>query len=197
MPPQDWTRIISTSVVPVAIISACALLCLALYNRLASMVSRLRGFQRERLQESQTFAEHLREGRKDLACRSHHRQILEMLVVQTRRVYRRARIMRWSILALLAAIAGLTLSSMFTGVALMYPAVNWVARMMAVSLFMGGMSLMLVGVVLAMVELWHSLEPVQLESQFVGRLSHELEAEPLKDENAAAVNGHHKAAERG
>mgnify|MGYP000923026210 CR=1 FL=1 len=52
MPLQDWTKIISTSVVPVAIISACALLCLALYNRLASMVSRLRGFQRERLREA-------------------------------------------------------------------------------------------------------------------------------------------------
>ena len=46
---SDWAKIISSSVVPVVIISACGLLCLAFYNRMAAIVSRLRGFQRERL----------------------------------------------------------------------------------------------------------------------------------------------------
>jgi len=45
-PPEDWSRILSASVAPVVIISACGLLCLAFYNRLASVVSRLRAFQR-------------------------------------------------------------------------------------------------------------------------------------------------------
>ena len=53
MPPFDWAKIINASVVPVVIISACGLLCLAFYNRLAAIVSRLRGFQRERLHEQQ------------------------------------------------------------------------------------------------------------------------------------------------
>ena len=53
MPPSDWAKIISASVVPVVIISSCGLLCLAFYNRLAAIVSRLRGFQRERLHEQE------------------------------------------------------------------------------------------------------------------------------------------------
>jgi hypothetical protein len=197
MPPQNWTQVISVSVVPVAIISACALLSLALYNRLASMVSRLRGFQRERLGEYQTFAEHVREGRQDPICRQHHRQMLQMLEVQTKRVYRRARMMRWAILCLLVAIAGLTLSSLATGLALLVPMMNGIARIAAVWLFMGSMSVMFAGVLLAVIEMWNALEPVQLESQFVGRLARELGAELLKDEEAFPVNGHDKAAERG
>ena len=47
----EWTSIISLSVLPVVIISACGLLSLALYNRLAAVVSRLRSFQREILIE--------------------------------------------------------------------------------------------------------------------------------------------------
>jgi hypothetical protein len=197
MPPQNWTQVISASVVPVAIISACALLCLALYNRLASMVSRLRGFQRERLQEYQTFAEHVREGRQDPSCRHHHQLMLQMLELQTRRVYRRARMMRWAILSLLAAISGLTLSSLATGLAMLFPAFNGAARAAAVSLFMGSMTAMFAGVVLAIVEMWDALEPVQLESQFVGQLARELGAELLKDEDAIPVNGHDEAMERG
>jgi len=46
-----WAQIIPSSVVPVVIISACGLLCLAFYNRLAYIVTRLRSLQRERLAE--------------------------------------------------------------------------------------------------------------------------------------------------
>jgi Protein of unknown function (DUF2721) len=50
---QEWTSIISLSVLPVVIISACGLLSLAFYGRLAAVVSRLRGFQREILVEQE------------------------------------------------------------------------------------------------------------------------------------------------
>ncbi len=196
MPPQDWTKIISMSVVPVAIISACALLCLALYNRLASMISRLRGFQRERLREYEEYAQHVRTGHQDASTMEHHQQVMKMLAVQTRRVYRRARLMRTSILFLLAGIAALTLCSLTTGLALLMPTLNGGAWLTAVSLFLGGMALMLVGVVLAFAELWNALEPVQLESQFVGELSQQLDAEMMKDEASLPVNGHGEALER-
>lgn len=196
MPSEDWTRVISTSVVPVAIISACALLCLALYNRLASMVSRLRGFQRERLQEYEAYAEHLRSGRQQASTAEHHQQVLDMLENQTKRVYRRARMMRRAILCLLSAVASLILCSLTTGLSLLVPELNGVARIAAESLFAAGMLLMFAGVLFAILELWDALEPVQLESQFVGRLARELDAEMMKDEDAAPVNGHDKAVER-
>jgi len=151
----------------------------------------LRGFQRERLAEYEEYAEHVRCGERQSTL-EHHQQLLNMLDVQTKRVYRRARIMRRSILCLLAAIASLTLCSLTTGVSLLVPGLNGGARVLAVGLFLGGMGLMFIGVVLAGVELWGSLEPVQLESQFVGRLTRELESELLKDEGAVPVNGHRR-----
>ena len=46
---------ITQIVAPVILISACGLLCSALYNRLATVVQRLRDFQRERLKEIERF----------------------------------------------------------------------------------------------------------------------------------------------
>ena len=45
----DHVRIVAGSVVPVAVMSACGLINLASFNRLAVVVARLRVFQRERL----------------------------------------------------------------------------------------------------------------------------------------------------
>jgi hypothetical protein len=67
MSANDLTRIVSASVVPVVIISACGLLALAFYNRLAAIVSRLRGFQRERIHE-QEFLQDIAEEKKDSAA---------------------------------------------------------------------------------------------------------------------------------
>ncbi len=47
----NWSQVISLAVAPVVIISACGLLCLTFYNRLAFVVGRLRNLQRERLLE--------------------------------------------------------------------------------------------------------------------------------------------------
>ena len=178
---QDWTRVISTSVVPVAIISASALLCLAFYNRLASIVSRLRGFQRERLHEFQAYNEHVRSGREDGSSIRQHQQVLEMLQVQTTRVYRRAKMIRSALLCLLGAIACLTLCSLCLGHMMLMAAVsNW-AGYAAEGFFMAGMALLLAGTMLGFGELWNALDPVHLESQFVTKLSRELEGASLKD----------------
>jgi len=40
MNPENWTRLIAASVVPIVVISAAGLLCLAFYNRLAAIVTR-------------------------------------------------------------------------------------------------------------------------------------------------------------
>lgn len=183
MPPQDWTRIISTSVVPVAIISACALLCLALYNRLSALISRLRGFQRERLAEYEAYAQHVRSGHEDASSLQHHQQMLEMLGVQTARVYRRAKLIRASLLHLLAAIACLVLCSLCMGLSMVAPGSYLIGGYIAQVFFVVGMVFMLGGTVLGIIEMWNALEPVQLETQFVSRLANELDNEVLRNEN--------------
>ena len=71
----DWSNIITAGVGPVIVISACGLLCLAFYNRLAAVVTRLRGFHRERLHEhearwrrSDTMRRRLRGGASCWRC---------------------------------------------------------------------------------------------------------------------------------
>src|SRR5687767_4133575 len=100
MLPEEWSRILAASVVAVVVISACGLLCLAFYNRLASIVSRLRGFQRERLDEQQEYARCLFAGTLDKVMLARHHRILEMLETQTTRVTRRARLIRFTLLLL-------------------------------------------------------------------------------------------------
>jgi hypothetical protein len=75
----EWPSVISMSVVPVVIISACGLLSLAFYGRLAAVVSRLRGFQREILDEQEKFE---RSGDVEQA------RLIEVLRTQTLQVTR-------------------------------------------------------------------------------------------------------------
>jgi len=81
----EWPNIISVSVVPVVIISACGLLCLAFYGRLAALVAHLRTFQREMLRGQERWA---KAGLED------HQLLLEVLRKQTLRVAERARLIR-------------------------------------------------------------------------------------------------------
>src|SRR5438477_6549854 len=83
----DWSRIISIGVGPIIVISACGLLCLAFYNRLAAVVSRLRAFQRERLHEQEALSRD-RATAGDEVSVVRHQELLGALQVQTRHVTR-------------------------------------------------------------------------------------------------------------
>jgi hypothetical protein len=50
--------VISTAAVPVVMISACSLLSLAFYNRMAAIVSRLRSLQRECIEYQEKLYAH-------------------------------------------------------------------------------------------------------------------------------------------
>ena len=54
---EQWLHVVAASVVPVVVISACGLLCLAFYNRLAAVVTRLRAFHREQLERASRLLE--------------------------------------------------------------------------------------------------------------------------------------------
>jgi hypothetical protein len=98
--------VISVSVVPVVIISACGLLSLAFYGRLGAVVSRLRGFQREMLtkQEKMQGAAH--------AEQVEEQRLMEMLRTQTQQVAKRARLIRTALLFFLVAVAMLIVCSL-------------------------------------------------------------------------------------
>jgi hypothetical protein len=158
---MDFTKIISASVVPVVIISACGLLSLALYNRLAAVVSRLRSFQRERLREQQNSAS------GPTPTGGPRRELmLEMLAAQNTDVTRRAKLIRNALMLLLLTIATLICCSLMLGLSIIFP----FAAFIAIALFLFGMVLMLMSMILAMQELSAALKPAELESRFVDEI---------------------------
>lgn len=150
----EWPNIISISVVPVVIISACGLLALAFYGRLAALVSRLRTFQREMLRAQERWA---KEGLED------HQLLLEVLRKQTLRVTERARLLRLALLFFLSAVALLIVCSLTL-------AISWFfhpATVLAAAFFVLGLLSMLCGVISAILELRDALEQVEFEGRFV------------------------------
>ena len=160
MPPSDWARIITASVVPVVIISSCGLLCLAFYNRLAAIISRLRGFQRERLHEQELLHG---AGPEEGPEHSRRHRLLEHLKSQTAGVVRRAKLIRLTLLFLLLTIAQMIGCSIMLG----FSVLATHAVFIAVPLFMLGLLTMLAGMIAAMLELKAALQPAELESRFV------------------------------
>src|SRR5580765_3326482 len=159
---HDWSKVIVTGVGPIIVISACGLLCLAFYNRLAAIVSRLRTFHREWLHEQEALARERASGSTDPISTVRHQEMLGMLQVQTEHVIRRARLIRATLLCMLLTIASLSMCSLFLGLSAI-----WLPAMyVAVPLFVLGLLLLFVGVILAALELRRALDPVALERRF-------------------------------
>src|SRR3954470_15426656 len=154
----DWPRIISAGVGPIIVISACGLLCLAFYNRLAAVVTRLRSFHRERLHEHEALAKQGASPRPDTQALFRHRELIGMLETQTRHVTRRARLIRHTLGSLLLTIACLALRSLCVGLSTVWAGMIY----LAVPLFVIGMLMVVVAVALAMWELKLALDPVNL-----------------------------------
>src|SRR4051812_33787524 len=98
---DEWPRIVTASVAPVVVISACALLSLAFYNRLAAIISRLRAFQRERLHEQEQIQRLTRQTPEDESTLRGRRRFAQNLQEQTARTLRRAKLIRLTLLCLL------------------------------------------------------------------------------------------------
>src|SRR3982751_5517166 len=98
---EQWPRIVTAGVAPVVVISACALMALAFYNRFASIISRLRGFQRERMQEQEQILRLEKLDPPDLSASARRRRFLDSLSEQTRRTMRRAKLIRITLICLL------------------------------------------------------------------------------------------------
>lgn len=164
---EQWHGIVAAGVAPVVVISACALMALAFYNRLASIISRLRGFQRERLAEQEHIHQLGGADRPDEFLLHRRHRVLANLAEQTRRTLRRAKLIRMTLLCLLGTIGLLVISSILNGVSVVWPE----ARTGAVVLFLFGMSLLLVAIVCAMAELLSVLDVVESETRLVNELA--------------------------
>jgi hypothetical protein len=183
---ENWSRVVVASVAPVVVISASGLLCLAFYNRLAAIVSRLRSVQRERLAEQLIYNAAVK--RPDAEAIDSHGRLLANLGHQTARIIARARLIRLTLLFLLTAVAFMVVSSLLNGVALFWPA----AAIAAACAFGGGMLSLLSGVIIAMRELGAALDVVELESELVSELTDYdgTESDSVSDDAVNANSSH-------
>ncbi|MEM6332754.1 MAG: DUF2721 domain-containing protein [Planctomycetota bacterium] len=146
-------------VAPVVMISAGGLICLALYNRLAMVVSRARQFHKERFDA--VGALRGAAGGGDDAERLRAR--IEVLDRQSAEVRGRAVLIRNALIALMLMMVCMLLASLALGLT------PWLAAMgvVAEGLFVAGVVSMLVSIGLAIGELRRSLDPVNLEAAAV------------------------------
>jgi hypothetical protein len=170
-------KVITAGVGPIIVISACGLLCLALYNRLAAMVTRLRGFHRERLHEHEALRRARLAVPPDDEALVRAQEVIGMLDVQTRGVLRRARLIRLALICLLLTVGCLAVCSLALGLSAVWPPLAY----LAVGCFVAGMSALVAGVCFALAEVRRALEPVDLESRFVREM-----VERLNDAGEAA-----------
>jgi hypothetical protein len=163
---EDLSRIISAGTGPIIVISACGLLCLAFYNRLSGLVSRLRIFHRERLKEQEELGRQRIGDRPDPVATMMHHEMLEALQTQSTYVLNRAHLIRRALSCFLLTIACLSICSLVLGLSVLLPQLI----VAAVVFFITGMTLLVIGVIFAMKELYRALQPVELESRFVAEI---------------------------
>src|SRR5687768_8382152 len=159
----DWTKLISAGVGPIIVISACGLLCLAFYNRLAAVVTRLRAFHRERLHAHDALVKARGATPPDELAIVRQQELIGMLQVQMERVAVRARWIRRTLACMLLTIACLALCSLAVGLSTVWPRFAYSAVLM----FVLGLVLLVLGVAFALIELQGAPDPVELESRFV------------------------------
>ncbi len=151
--------VIQSLVAPVVMISASGLLCLAYYNRLAAVVSRLRAFHHD---QSQTIVKLSALPLDEQASSAAHalREHLAALESQDRALLLRARLIRNALMGLLTGVQCMLTCSLSIGVAQVYPPFLYVA----LGLFILGVLSMILALGFSMRELARSLQPVSLEA---------------------------------
>ena len=152
----DALSAVKALVAPVIMISACGLLCLALYNRLAAIVGRARIFHKERfdaLHKASTL------GEEQLQAREHLLRRAQILAEQGGQILRRAKMIRNGLICLLTSVVLMIACSLFLGLAISVPNVSTIA----LGSFVLGSLTMLAGVVCALGELFRALDPVVFE----------------------------------
>ena len=158
--PELSSNMIQELLAPVVLISACGLLCVAMYNRLASIVARIRQFHHERV-EVLTKLEH---GDPERACTLHNR--FEGLGHQAQHMLCRARFVRAALIQLISTVMLMLTCSLSIGLT----PLSHVMQTVAVALFVAGVMSMLVAMAFTIRELTLSLKDVTYEHERIGAL---------------------------
>jgi hypothetical protein len=145
-------------VAPVVMISANGLICLALYNRLATMVTRLRLFHKERFDVHAALADAAHSLHLDRKSLQHRAENLEE---QCTAITRRARLVRNALAMMLLGVIGMLSCSLVLGLANLMSGLS----MVGLTLFMGSIVCMMAGIGFALAELASSLDMLDVESQ--------------------------------
>ena len=152
-------HVIQLLVAPVIMISAGGLICLALYNRLAMIVTRARAFHKERFDEMTRLTRLTLDQQTSLEA-NQLRQRINILDVQSKHILVRAKLIRNSLMSLIVMILCMLGCSLSLGATLL---VSWTVYP-ALGLFTVGVLATALSMILALMELRQSLTPVTLES---------------------------------
>jgi hypothetical protein len=149
---------IQSFVAPVVVISANGLLCLAFYNRLASVISRLRTINKERFDlHARLSAMPANDSDSPQAGYLRHR--VEILDELGHQLFERVRVIRDSLVFLLVAVLCMLGCSLALGLAPGFPQMGSVALV----LFVTGVAIMILGVARAIQELRMTLSTLVFE----------------------------------
>jgi hypothetical protein len=159
---QDALEVIRILVAPVVMISAAGLICLALYNRLAAIVSRARAFHKERFDAVAKLSASSQAALSATHC-EHLRKRIAALDQQVEHILPRAKLIRNALICLLFSVVCMLACSLALGISMVVP---WTGEI-ALVLFLLGVLVMIVSVLLALVELFGALDPVALEASSV------------------------------
>ncbi len=162
--------IIGLLISPVLMISACGLLCLTYYNRMAVMVGRIRAFNSERLNLLEKQITH-QENRTHGNLAASQRARSGAVGQQVQALLYRARLIRRTLVCLVCCIICMLTSSLSLGMSLIF---TWFAAA-ALAVFIAGIAFLLVGMVMALRELRLSLTPVALEQDFLSELAQQTQ----------------------
>ncbi|MBI1367995.1 MAG: DUF2721 domain-containing protein [Planctomycetes bacterium] len=164
--PQVFSTI-QLLVAPVVMISACGLLCLALYNRLAAIVSRARGFIKEQFDVFSRLSHLPLEQQTSVEARLLRKRV-GALDRQVNDIIRRAHLMRGAVTCMLLTIACMLICSLLLGLS------TWVnVGPAALGVFTLGLLVMLAGVGFALAELMRAIDPVMVEMASLRETDHE------------------------
>ena len=161
---------ISTAAVPVVMISACSLMALAFYNRLAALVGRLRRLQRECLEDQEKlYLLRVSATPNDEMLTSRMERMIAMEQQQTSGVLRRAHLLRRTLLCLLLAICFFVLTSLALEASAFLRFAALFSLLPAI-LFLLAALLLLAGIGFAIAEIRRALDPIERESAFVAEM---------------------------
>lgn len=167
---SQTASVIAQLAAPVVMVSAGGLLCLALFNRLATLVARSRAFANERV----VLLRALAEPAPGVTGASLDRMRLEALEAHASRVLKRAALLRAALQCLLGGVLMMLASSGAIGLSLVSQRL-WYVALVA---FGVGLIAMASGVVLVMAELAQALRDVKLENSILRQIGDLVEPSP-------------------